>query len=284
MIATRSSPTHRSRSSRPTWRIAGAVGLGCILLAGLPAVAGAQVAPGDKPAPETVTTATGSPEAQRTVGPIIGNAGCRANSLARNDDGSSARVSLPFSVRLYNRSYTGLYVNNNGNVTFKSPLSAYTPGSIDVADRPIIAPFWADVDTRPTASSVVKFGTTTFNGLQTFCVNWNGVGYYSGHTDKTNAFQLLLVRKASGNFDVIFNYGRIQWETGDASGGSNGFGGSSARAGISNGFASTYELPGSAVHGAFLDSNPNGLIHRTLGSTTPGRIKIKVRSGIPQTP
>ena len=111
-----------------------------------------------------------------TTGPIIDNVGCTANSLARNDDGSSGRVTLPFVVRLYNRAYTGLYVNNNGNVTFRTPLSAYTPGSINVADRPIIAPFWADVDTRPASSSVVQYGTTTFGGRQAFCVNWNGVG------------------------------------------------------------------------------------------------------------
>ncbi len=275
------------RSNRRRWKAVCAAGLGCLLMAGLPVAVEAQVAPNGKPATETaVADATAAPSAPRaTTGPIIDNVGCTANSLARNDDGSSGRVTLPFVVRLYNRAYTGLYVNNNGNVTFRTPLSAYTPGSINVADRPIIAPFWADVDTRPASSSVVQYGTTTFGGRQAFCVNWNGVGYYYEHTDKTNAFQLVLVKKAGvGNFDVYFNYGRVQWETGDASGGSNGFGGSSARAGISNGFGSTYELPGSAVHGAFLDSNPTGLIHRTLGSSTPGRIKFKVRAGVPQTP
>ena len=35
---------------------------------------------------------------------------------------------------------------------------------------------------------------------------------------------------------IIFNYNRLQWTTGDASRGRNGFGGTSARAGINGGY------------------------------------------------
>jgi len=34
-------------------------------------------------------------------------------------------------------------------------------------------------------------------------VNWNGVGYYSGHTNPTNSFQLQLTNRNSGNFDAM---------------------------------------------------------------------------------
>ena len=40
---------------------------------------------------------------------------------------------------------------------------------------------------------------------------------------------------AAGDFDIEFNYDRIQWETGDASGGDACQGGEPARVGFSNG-------------------------------------------------
>src|SRR5207249_9253138 len=105
------------------------------------------------------------------------------------------------------------------------------------------------------------------------------------HADTLHSFQIILVDRTdtgAGNFDIEFNYDQIQWETGDASGGSNGLGGSSARVGYSNGsgVAGTFfELPGSGVNGAFLDGGPNALINQTLLSSTPGRLHFLVRSG-----
>jgi hypothetical protein len=159
---------------------------------------------------------------------------------------------------------------------------------------PIIAPFWADVDTRGAGSAQVTYGQTTFQGRPAFCVNWDGVGvgYFSSHVDKLNKFQLLLVDRSdviSGDFDLVFNYDQVQWETGDESGGSGGLGGNSARAGYSNGDASTpstsLELPGSAVNGALLDSNNDtGLIHNNRNSVVLGRYVFAVRNGAPPPP
>lgn len=39
-------------------------------------------------------------------------------SLAGNDDGSTSALSLPFSLNFYGTSYSSLYLNNNGNLTF----------------------------------------------------------------------------------------------------------------------------------------------------------------------
>src|SRR5207247_463688 len=108
----------------------------------------------------------------------------------------------------------------------------------------------------------------------------------SVHTNKQNSFQVVLIDRSdtgTGNFDIELNYGQIQWETGDASGGSNGLGGSSARAGFSNGTGQSgafLELPGSAINGAFLDSNAvTGLIHNNENSTEPGQYIYSIRSG-----
>jgi Nidogen-like len=216
------------------------------------------------------------------------NPGCAANALPRNDDGSSTAITLPFNVNFFGSTYTFLFVNNNGNVTFNQPLARYTPFRITAATPPIIAPFLADVDTRSGDSDVVRysFGSITYAGRPAFCVNWIDVGYFSHHTDKLNSFQLILVDRSDvdqGDFDIVMNYGRILWETGDASGGSNGLGGTSAGAGYSAGTgnaAQFYEFPGSLVNGALLDSNAaRGLTRTSRNSTVLGRHIFEVRNG-----
>jgi hypothetical protein len=57
------------------------------------------------------------------------------------------------------------------------------------------------------------------------------VGYYNQRTDKLNRFQLIITRDGYAGF----SYANMQWTTGDASGGSGGFGGSPARAGFDAG-------------------------------------------------
>jgi hypothetical protein len=220
---------------------------------------------------------------------VITNANCQATELAANDDGSSPNVALPFAINFFGNTYSSLWVNNNGNVTFDGPLSEFTPSPILSEQTPIIAPFWADVDTRGTGSGTTHYGSISagaaeVGGHQAFCVNWIGVGYFGSHTDKLNSFQLVLIDRSdtgAGNFDIEFNYDQVQWETGDASGGSGGLGGSSARVGYSNGTTSSFELPGSAVNGAFLDSNmATGLINNNVNSPLqPGRYVFPVRNG-----
>ncbi len=209
-------------------------------------------------------------------------AGCTDNSLAANDDGSTDSIPLPFTLNFFGDSYSALFVNNNGNVTFDSSLSTFTPFNLITTSRVIIAPFFADVDTRGTGSSLATYGATTFSGRTAFCVNWVNVGYYASRTDKLNSFQLLLIDRsdiAAGDFDIMFNYDQIDWETGEASSGIDGLGGDSARVGYSNGSTTAFELPGSASNGAFLDSSPSGLVHNSRNSLQNGRYIFPVRSG-----
>ena len=199
--------------------------------------------------------------------------GCTANTLPANDDGSSPAVTLPFTINYFGRTFTQTFVNNNGNITFTAPLGTFTPFALTTTNTPIIAPFFADVDTRGMGSGLVQYGNTTLDSRTAFCANWVNVGYYSSHADLRNSFQLILIDRTNtgpGNFDIEFNYDRIVWETGDASGGTGGQGGSSARAGYANGttIAGTFlELPGSAVNGGLKDSNPTtGLTNNSRNS------------------
>lgn len=210
--------------------------------------------------------AAASPQVQALGGgAVIDDPGCSANVLGANDDGSTDEVTLPFTIRFFGIDYSSLWVNNNGNVTFAEPLSTYTPFEIDENTPPIIAPFFADVDTRGIDSNLVTYGTTTFKARPAFCVNWVGVGYYDEQSDLTNDFQLLIVDRSdirTGSFDIVFNYDKIEWETGDASSGKGGFGGVSAGVGYSNGDGDPnhfYSMPHSLEPGAFLDGGPSSL-------------------------
>jgi hypothetical protein len=204
------------------------------------------------------------------------------NTLPANDDGSTGLVNIGFSINFFGSSYSQLYVNNNGNVTFDAALGTYTPFPLLSTSRVIIAPFFADVDTRGAGSDLVRYGTDTLDGRPVFGVNWIDVGYYNSQTNRLNSFQLIITDRsdiAAGDFDFEFNYDQIQWETGSASGGSGGLGGFSARAGWSNGSTDAFELAGSAVNGAFLDGGPNSLIADSLNSIVDGRYIFQVRNG-----
>jgi hypothetical protein len=116
--------------------------------------------------------------------------------LPANDDGYSSQIVLPFSVDFYGTTYDSLFVNNNGNLTFNSGQSAYTPYGLGAGytGQPIIAPFFADVDTRGPGSGLTSWGVGTFDGGE--------------QTDKLNTFQVLLVDRSdtgSNNFDIVFN-------------------------------------------------------------------------------
>lgn len=204
------------------------------------------------------------------------------DTLSRTDDDSSPRVSLGFEINFFGVKFDSLFVNNNGNVTFDTYESEYTPFGLQATNRQILAPFFADVDTRNVLSKEVQYGQNIINGAKVFGVNWIDVGYFRRGADKLNQFQLIITDRSDleiGAFDFEFNYDQIQWESGNASGGDLGLGGDSARMGWSNGNLNTFELAGSAVNGALLDNGPNALVKGSLNSGIDGRYLFNVRNG-----
>jgi uncharacterized protein (TIGR03437 family) len=215
-----------------------------------------------------------------------------SNTLAANDDDSTDAVLLNIGgtngINFFGQSFKRVYVNNNGNLTFGSSLSQFTPnGLAQGVGYPIIAPFFADVDTTGTGSGLVQYGNATVNGYNAFVANYINVGYFASETDKLNSFQVILIDRSSdvgaGDFDIEFNYGSILWETGDASGGTDGLGGTSVAVGYSNGLSGSqnvyFQLPGSLINGALINGGPNALISHSVNSTVPGRYIFPVRQG-----
>lgn len=148
------------------------------------------------------------PSEALALGPdaVIYDEGCFQNALPANDDGSSPPQGLPFEINFFENRYNTVYINNNGNVTFDGPLSVFTPFPLENTNRAIIAPFFADVDTRGAGTGVVHWGAVeklTGDGRPAFCTVWanydfgsgtpTGVGHYPASTDRLNIFQLLLV-------------------------------------------------------------------------------------------
>jgi len=75
-------------------------------------------------------------------------------------------------------------------------------------------------------------------------VKWENVGYYDLHFDKINTFQLIITDGTDpllpAGDNVGYCYGDMQWTTGDASGGTNGFAGTPATVGVNQGNGTDY--------------------------------------------
>jgi hypothetical protein len=153
----------------------------------------------------------------------------------RNDDGSSPQIVLPFNFCLYGANQTSVFINNNGNISFETPFATFSSVAFPTADFSMVAPFWADVDTRDVGSGLVYYKLTPTYLI----VKWDHVGYYSQQVDKLNTFQLIISNGIDpiipGGNNVSFCYQDMQWTTGSASQGTNGFGGVPATVGVNKG-------------------------------------------------
>ena len=99
-----------------------------------------------------------------------------------------------------------LQINTNGVISFIAPVPTFTPEEFPISNRFLVAPFWADVDTRGTgeiyfketfnstlltkARNVIRRATHQAAGLSRFrprwllIATWYQVGYFSSHTDQ----------------------------------------------------------------------------------------------------
>ncbi|TXT27024.1 MAG: hypothetical protein FD134_282 [Gallionellaceae bacterium] len=177
-----------------------------------------------------------------------GNEANAGVTTGRNDDGFSGPIALNFSTpfSFFGNTYTALYANNNGNVTFGGGNASYTPSDLlpGGASMPVISPFFADVDTRLAPSGVMYLNQTVAN--QTI-VTWDQVGYYNQQTGLLNSFQLVI---RGAGYAVPTNEGMVgffwktmQWEVGAKSGGAV------AAVGFGDGLGSGLMLEDSTVAG-----------------------------------
>lgn len=174
----------------------------------------------------------------------------------RNDDWSTVAINLPFNFCFYGQNITQVYINNNGNISVRNPYSTFS--GVSFPDTFVmIAPFWADVDTRGANSGLVYYSITPTHMI----VQWDHVGYFPSEDDKLNTFQLIITDGTDPIIpigqNVSFCYQDMQWTTGGASNGVNGFGGIPATVGVNQGNGIDYlqfglfDQPGTNYDGAF---------------------------------
>ncbi|XP_069802885.1 sushi, nidogen and EGF-like domain-containing protein 1 [Dendropsophus ebraccatus] len=217
--------------------------------------------------------------------------------MAKADDSASPVITLPSSITLFGNVTSSIYVSTNGLLSFKTPITTFTPKDLPVVDgNPFLAPFWADINTniagniyyrQSTDSTLLSQATTdirsyfslpSFSATWLFIATWDGVAYYgsSATSSTVNTFQAVLCSDGSLTF-IMFNYGLLLWTTGTSSGGDNkGSGGTAALAGVNSGHKyGYYKLPGSLSSSIIsLDSTSN--------VNVPGRWVIRVDTLLPR--
>jgi hypothetical protein len=209
-----------------------------------------------------------------------GNAANVGDPSGRNDDGFQGPINLGYTLtNFFGQNYTSFFLNNNGNITFQSGLAQFTPSGPQGASQPVIAPFFADVDTRGANSGVVYYNTSIPNET---IITWDHVGYFGAHDDKLDTFQLVLRGPnfviPAGEGQIGFFWNTMQWETGDASGGSGGFGGTPAAVGFGDGQNNGFVLQGSTANGISRIVNNEELWFNLNDQGTP----IPVNGAVPE--
>ena len=100
-------------------------------------------------------------------------------------------------------------MNNNGHISFDLPISTYDPVLFDVYNTsPLIAPYWADADTREEGAGTVWYReslnesdidraqrdirntfpgmASNFRAILVFLATWDHVGFYDSHVHKVS--------------------------------------------------------------------------------------------------
>ena len=143
------------------------------------------------------------------------------------DDGFSLAMPLPFSFCYYGTPMNTFFVNNNGNISFGGPHVNWSSTPFPEANFQMIAPFWADIDTRapstpgtdslgnplpvPPHHGVVYYKITPTAAI----IRWQEVGCFNLQGSLRNTFQVIITDGndplVPGGNNVAFCYGDMQW-------------------------------------------------------------------------
>uniref|UniRef100_A0A3Q2DDR3 NIDO domain-containing protein n=1 Tax=Cyprinodon variegatus TaxID=28743 RepID=A0A3Q2DDR3_CYPVA len=171
---------------------------------------------------QTQTTIIGGMTTQNP-GPLYPIGG---TTSSRSDDGSSPQIPLLQNFNYFGQSYSQIYVNHNGHLTFDAPWSSYSPQQFPLyGNRDIIAPFWTDLDNRGngniyyvqyTSGSILQqvtqdintyFPALNFQASWILIATWHEVAYYP-MTGTQTTIQAVLASNWQYSF-VLMNYGSI---------------------------------------------------------------------------
>lgn len=186
------------------------------------------------------------------------------NEIANNgDDAVNGPFSLGWDFCFYGETYSQVFINNNGNLSFGTSYGTFTPAGFPSTQYVMIAPFWGDVNMAAEGGNCYYAITET-----AMYVNWVEVGYYGSNDNLKNSFQVIITDGSDpivpGGNNVSFAYLDMNWTTGTASQGTAGFGGAPAQVGANSGDGNTFILFGEFnVDSDFYDGpyNENDGVH-----------------------
>ncbi len=114
-----------------------------------------------------------------------------------------------------------MFVNINGTISFNGPVLTGTPRAFPTAGQPMLAPWWADVDTRG-GGQPARNNVCFVLQPNRLVVTWDRVGHHDRRDDRLNSFQLVVRTRdyacAPERITFEFRYARCEWSIGDASG------------------------------------------------------------------
>ncbi|XP_046389156.1 nidogen-like isoform X2 [Ischnura elegans] len=181
------------------------------------------------------------------------------------DEVSSFEIPLKVPVTFYDDSYSSIYVNSNGLLSFRTEIPSFFNIQFPL-DYPVIAPFYSDVDTRGAgtifyretqdeallsrATGLVReyfSSASSFEAKSVFIATWKGVGYYNKGADKVNTFQVVLMSDGESSFAaLLYPEDGVQWVQG--TGKSTSLPDARGQAGFVSGDGRVHALRGSGTH------------------------------------
>lgn len=190
-------------------------------------------------------------------------------------------VEFGFSFTFYGETYTGVWVNSNGNLTFGECNTTYWNANVPDGTRVLVAPIYGDWYPRDTGD--VYWNVIGSAGSRTFVATWLTVPEYSNEDGPgTSTFQVQL---REGSNTVVLGYNTlttdgINWTDSDA-------GESDMEVGISSGTGSFIrsavgsEIP--ALQGTNICYAPSGGEYGEVDCAQLGAVTLSARSlgGVP---
>ena len=178
------------------------------------------------PAPPGITTSAlpaataGEPysvtlEADGGVGPYVWSAAAAdghdesraANSFSAvgtamgwHGDDDCWELNLPFDFPFYGSTYSNVWVNSNGTLTFDGYFTSYTPDRSVLLQHPMIAVLWNDLKTNADGLDIY----VSSNSTASVTIRWSGAYYNSSSTASFSA-----TLYADGTIRLCYGEGNI---------------------------------------------------------------------------
>ncbi|MCI0414402.1 hypothetical protein L0222_16625 [bacterium] len=130
------------------------------------------------------------------AGSISGNQGTAI--VLTDDDSEKVNFTNGFNFQFYGTTYNSVFLNTDGNLTFKQSDFASTARDIFrvITGPPRIAPFFQDLNPQVKGQVLVLQSSTKFT------VTWNEVSEFLDAGSNSNTFQLNLFK--NGNIEFIY--------------------------------------------------------------------------------